>query len=148
MKIYDMLFLKSKVIRPANAREINVIYDPTGNSGKLSFFKFLFYKNSTLIGRIRYGNGGQLPTSVLNMGAKKIYLIDLTRTLEESLKAILSTIEKIKNGIISINIYGNSRTLLIEIPTVSINTNTLFDLSFLSKDRWRVFEITEKKDLK
>lgn len=53
--VYEMLFHKSGEILDGNDREIISLYDETGNTGKSSFFKYLYFHHSDEIGRITYG---------------------------------------------------------------------------------------------
>ena len=74
-----------------------------GNSGKSSFFKWLYLQNSDLIGRITFGSSSQLRSIITKLGPKKIYIIDL-----------LSAIEDLKTGFVINSMYGEGRTLIME----------------------------------
>jgi len=145
--IYNELFFKTGVIKPARDREIIALYDEKGNSGKSSFFKYLYYNHAEDIGRITYGTASQLRASLINIGRKKIYIIDLARSKSKNDNEIdlLSAIEDLKNGLVTSNMYGAGGTLLMDIPHIIISCNYIFDQSLLSADRWKIYSITNKK---
>ena len=41
--------------------------------------------------------------------------------------------------------YGNAANLLMEPPHIIVSSNFLFKMSSLSKDRWEILEIKNKK---
>jgi hypothetical protein len=142
-EVYKKLFHESGEIKTPDPRHIITLFDEEGNSGKSSFFKYLYFHHSDDIGRITYGTASQLRSSIINIGVKKIYIIDLTRSKSkhDSEIDLLSAIEDLKNGVVSSNMYGSGNTLLMDIPNIIISANYIFDQSLLSKDRWRIFSI-------
>ena len=144
--LYDMLFYKTGGIREANTREIITIYDEEGNSGKSSFFKYLYFNHPNEIGRITYGTASQLRTSLINIGSKPIYIIDLTRTKSTYDKPgdLVSALEDLKNGLVCGAMYGSGSTMLMKPPHIIISANYLFDQGLLSKDRWKILAIKGK----
>lgn len=146
-EIYDALFYKTGEIKPGTDREIIALYDEKGNSGKSSFFKYLFFNHPEDIGRITYGTASQLRASLLNIGRKKIYIIDLARSKSKNDSEIdlLSAIEDLKNGLVTSNMYGSGGTMLMDIPHILISSNYIFDQSLLSADRWKIYSIKNKK---
>jgi|694.fasta_scaffold90422_3 hypothetical protein len=148
-EIYEKLFFTSKTVRESDPRKIIALYDKEGNAGKSSFFKYLFYHHSDDIGRITYGTASQLRSSLINIGPKKIYIIDLTRAKGkyDSEIDLLSAIEDLKGGVVSTNMYGSGNTMLMSIPHIIVSSNYIFDQTLLSKDRWEIYSI-EKKELK
>ena len=79
-EVSSWFFTTTGEIKPARHREILAIFDESGNSGKSSFFKFLYYHRAKDIGRLSYGTSSQLATSLVNIGPKKLYIIDLARS--------------------------------------------------------------------
>jgi hypothetical protein len=148
--IYNILFHRSGRLKNANEREIIALYDEKGNCGKSSFFKYLYYHHSNEIGRITYGTASQLRTSISNMGPKKIYIMDLTRSKakNDSEVDLLSAVEDLKNGLITSSMYGEGKTMLMDIPHVIISSNYIFDITLVSEDRWKILSITEDKKTK
>lgn len=145
--LYNKLFFKTNEIREPDPREIITIYDRDGNSGKSSFFKYLFYKHPEEVGRVTYGTASQLRSSLTNIGPKKIYIIDLTRSKSTYDKPtdLISAIEDLKNGLVCTAMYGSGNTMLMNPPHIIISANYIFDLNLLSKDRWKIFSIKNKK---
>jgi hypothetical protein len=146
--IYEKLFFNTNTIRKPDGREIIALYDKDGNAGKSSFFKYLYYHHSDQIGRVTYGTSSQLRSALVNIGPKKIYIIDLTRAKgkHDNEVDLLSAIEDLKGGVVSTNMFGSGNTMLMDIPHIIISSNYIFDQSLLSKDRWQTYAI-EKKEL-
>ena len=145
--LYDKIFYKTGGVREADPRQIITIYDKEGYSGKSSFFKYLYFKYPNEIGRITYGTSSQLRSSLTNMGIKKIYIIDLTRSKSTYDKPddLISAIEDLKNGLVCNAMYGSGNTMLMNPPHIIISANYVFDPGSLSKDRWKIFSIENKK---
>ena len=133
-------------------RKIIFLYDPIGNSGKSSWFKYWLFKYPNDIGAISYGNTSQLKAAVVNIGPKKLFLIDLPRAKgrNDSEVELLSILEQIKNGaILGVNLYGSGESLLFSPPIVIVSSNYILRQDLLSKDRWESYKINSKtKDLK
>jgi hypothetical protein len=148
--IYKKVFDDDGEFKPAHPRHIISIVDKQGNSGKSSFFKWLFYTHPESIGRLGYGSASQLRSSAVNIGKKKFYLIDLTRSKgkEDRQEDLLSALEDIKGGFISNAMYGSGRTLMMEPPHIIVSSNYVLDYNLLSGDRWDGYEIDLKLKLK
>ena len=147
-ELYDELFYATGEVRPADNRKINFIYDPEGGVGKSIFVKFLYTKHPDIITKVSFGTASQLRSSLINMGnSKRIYFIDIPRSKEKysSDSDLLNAIEDLKNGFISSPMYGKDSSLLIEPPHIVIISNYLFEDTGLSKDRWVIREIKDKK---
>ena len=127
------------MIREPDPRKIVFIYDEKGNSGKSSFYKYLYYYHAEDMRRITYGTASQLRTSLINIGPKKIYLIDLTRSKEKQDEPLdlLSAIKDLKGGVVSSSMYmyGSGTTMLMDIPHIVVSSNYLFEFNSLSSDR-------------
>ena len=104
-----------------------------------------------MVGRISYGTASQLKSSMVNMGTKRIYIIDLARSLgkNDSQSDLLSAIEDLKSGLIINPMFGNGKILEMAPPHIILSANYLLDLNSLSADRWDAYELcdTNKKIL-
>lgn len=148
--IYDMIFFPNGSYREPHSRHIYSLVDTKGNSGKSSFFKWLFYNNPQTIGRIGYGSASQLRSSAVNMGNKNLYIVDLARSKskEDRQEDLLSVLEDLKSGLVTNAMYGSGKTLLIPPPHIIVSSNYILKYELLSADRWRVFEIDSNLKLK
>ena len=79
-KLYDLLFDKNGEFRKAKVREIIFIEDKYGNSGKSTFWKWLYIFHPREIGLLSEASGSQLKANIVKLGARKLYFIDLPRT--------------------------------------------------------------------
>lgn len=147
--IYNELFTEMDQIQQADPRKIISIIDKVGNTGKSSFFKYLYFNHPEDIGRISYGTASQLRSSLINIGPKKIYIIDLTRSRSQYDKQedLLSAVEDLKSGMVISSMYGQGRDLLMNPPHVIISSNYMFNLELMSMDRWKIYEINKKYEL-
>lgn len=112
-------------------------------------FKFMQFKFPNEIGRISYGNSGQLRASLVNIDPKPMYIIDLSRSKSKNDKEedLLSALEDLKNGVIISSFYGSGKQLLMLPPTIIVASNYVFDCDLLSKDRCSIYEIKGDKTL-
>jgi len=137
----DMLFEKnSNVLKKAKDREIILFRCPKGNSGKSSFLKNLYFRNTKEISFIGEGSINQISSGVVNGGSKKCFLIDLPRTRSEDLRGLMASVEQIKNGICSKSMYGSGEVLVMEVPWIIICSNYI-PLGSFSADRWKVYDL-------
>lgn len=147
-ELHQEIYYKTGEIKPANSRRIIFLYDEKGNSGKSTWFKYEFWKNPTQIGVLCFGTASQLRSSLVNMGdAKKIYLVDIPRSKEKNASDsdLLNAIESLKNGLVQSSMYGGNNILIMEPPHIIVSSNYLFEDTGLSKDRWVIFQIENKK---
>ena len=149
-EIYEKLYNNYDEIKKPDPRKIISIIDDKGNSGKSSFFKWLYFINPDQVGRITYGTASQLRSVTSNMGAKKIYIIDLARAKSKNDKEedLLSIIEDLKSGFVINVMYGNVKTLMMEPPHIIVSSNYELDYNYLSEGRWLIYKITKSKELK
>jgi len=113
-----------------------------------------FDNNLTLetsqIGTFSIGSSSQLKSVAYNMGPKKLYLIDLPRSLNKDLDLplLMDSLEMLKNGsILGVNMYGSGKSLLFEPPIIVGFSNYLLDFNSLSPDKWNNFKIDSKNKL-
>lgn len=81
------------------------------------------------------------------MHGKKVFLIDLPRTEDQSMNGLLNAVEMLKNGLINSSMYGKANVSLMDPPWVIIGGNTQLPMAGFTPDRWKVFEINDKKEL-
>jgi hypothetical protein len=145
-EIYEMFFDDNNKIKKPHDRKIHHIVCLSGNSGKSSFFKWIYFHNQEDIGRITYGTSSQIRTSLVNTGAKKLYIVDLARSKskQDSEQDLLAAIEDLKSGVVLTSMYGSSKKLLMNPPAILISSNYVFKETGLSEDRWCVYEIKSK----
>lgn len=148
--IYSMVFNENDSFKNPHPREIISLVDKKGNSGKSSFFKWLFFKHSTTIGRISYGTASQLRASSVNMGKKQLYIIDLSRSKgkEDREEDLLAVLEELKSGLVTNPMRGSGKTLIMEPPHIIVSSNYVLKYELLSEDRWKVYEIDTSNCLK
>lgn len=117
-------------------REVVVVIDEKGNTGKSTFAKWLVY----------YHNGWEIfdcETSKEMMGqvipgveeGKDLFIFDLTRAEGSTSRAMWSAVEMIKDGRAYDTRYHDKR-VYFKHPKVVVFTNQEPDKSYLSGDRW------------
>lgn len=144
--VYDKIFEdNSSNIKDPDDRTIIWIQDSQGNTGKSKFVKYCCFSNNTCT-KISFGSASQLRSGLISTGVKKVYFIDIPRTLgvDDSMNNILSAIEDLKNGFLTSNFYGNSSQLMMEPPHIIIFTNMECPQEKLSSDRWHIYNILQK----
>jgi hypothetical protein len=150
IKVHDRLFDINNNVKKPHSRHIISLTDLAGNSGKSSFFKYLMFKYPEEIGRLGYGSASQLRASLVKLGKKRIYIIDLPRTKakNDNLNDIFSVIEEAKSGVVLNVMYGSSDALLMDPPHIVLSGNFVPNFNLLSSDRWDASFVTKNKDLK
>ena len=149
-EIYSKIFYENNSFKKSDERKIISIIDKTGNCGKLSFFKWLFYNHVKDIGKIGYGTASQLRASITNIGVKKLYIVDLSRAKgrEDREEDLLAVLNETKSGFVTNAMYGSGITLMMNPPHIIVSSNYEMKYELLSEDRWEFFEILESKKLK
>jgi hypothetical protein len=148
-EIYDLVLDSNGDWKQPHQRHIISLIDKNGNSGKSSFFKWLYFYNTNTIGRLGYGSSSQLKSSIVSIGKKDLYIIDLARSKSknDSQQDLLSVVEDLKSGLVINAMYGAGKCLMISPPHLIICSNYLLDYKLLSADRWQVYEIKNNKHL-
>lgn len=134
-------------------RYIDLICDPEGCKGKSSIVSYCEYHDIAVKIPMMTGmNGKDCVQIVLQMylekgKGEKAYVIDFPRALrKDKLHEFYEAIETIKDGYLFDMRYGFTKRWM-EVPRIFIFTNELPDESLLSRDRWRVWNIDEEKDI-
>ena len=127
-------------------RVINLIYDQVGCCGKS-----LFSEHMESVGLAEEVPPFRLMDDIFQWVAsrpiKPCYIIDMPRGMKkDKLGDFYAGIEIIKNGVAYDKRY-NAKKIRFDRPRVFVFTNTLPDLSLMSKDRWIIQTINSKKEL-
>lgn len=142
-KVYEALFdVYKNTIKASDDRAIYWITDFVGNSGKSKFVKHVCFKHNDTC-KLPFGSASQIRSAAIAAGPRKIYFIDIPRTLgnDDSIESIVSAIEDIKNGFVVSAMYGKFMQLIFEPPHVVVFANTHCPRGLMSSDRWRTYII-------
>lgn len=128
-------------------RTVYWVTDTQGNSGKSKWCKWLAIRHPDFT-KLAFGSSAQLRESIIMLGPKKFYIIDIPRTLDktDSMNAVISAVEDVKNGYIVSAMYGKPTTLIMQPPHVLVFSNVYCNVNLLSEDRWRLLYINSLKD--
>lgn len=129
-----------------DTRTINVLYCPNGNIGK-----------SLLVGYCRAHKVGRalppvndhkdLLRMVCDLPTSNMYLFDMPRCMnKDRLYGFYSAVETIKDGYAYDDRYS-FREKVFDCPIIWIFTNTMPNTSLLSKDRWKIWGVTQNYEL-
>ncbi len=131
-----------------NDRQVIVIHDPIGGTGKSTLAKRMNYLAQANYLPLQHDAKNML-RAVSNLRSdgklRNTLFIDIPRAVDgNNLKELIIGIEAIKNGIISEDRYHFMQE---EIPDtkVVIMCNNLPDPNWLTADRWKAYTITENK---
>lgn len=129
-----------------DTRHINIIVDTKGNIGKSILVSWIrAYK----IGKkLVYSNDFRdIMRAVLCMGASKLYVVDIPRAIKkDKLFQLMGALEEIKNGYAYDDRY-EFKDIMFDCPNIWVFTNTIPDTELMSQDRWRYWEINDRKEL-
>lgn len=133
-------------LKTADDRTIVWVTDQQGCSGKSKLVKYMCSHNDNTA-KLGFGTANQLRSAVVTVGPKKLYIIDIPRTLgeDDSVNDILSVIEDIKNGFVVSSFYGTYTKLIFTPPHIVIFSNSRCPVNKLSGDRWKCYIILEKE---
>ncbi len=157
-------------------RKIHHVLDVHGSNQKSSFARYLMYNHANDVGMVNsFGTASQLNSSLVSMGARKMYIIDLPRSFSELVEKekkvskpgeedkfvtvsyrtwhknwpeMANVIEQLKNGMLLCTMYGKSDLLLMDPPTVIIFSNWPLENKpghRFSADRLEVMDLSSKK---
>lgn len=134
-------------VKSGDGRTIYSIVDMHGRKGKSSFIKWLCYRHPLKLGRLSYGTAAQLRSSIINLGTRQAYIVDLPRTRgrRDSLPDLLSAIEDLAGGFVTSPFRGASGQLMMEPPIIFVMSNFKLSYGLMSNDRWRIYEISEQQ---
>lgn len=127
-------------------RTINYIIDTRGNTGKSKFAKFMWFHHGALF--LPWGRTGDILNYVCKNKDCGIYFFDLSRSKPQDWAKddISAAVEQIKNGMI-VNLKYETSGVTFDPPHVWIFSNQPPNLSSVSRDRWKLWEITNSREL-
>lgn len=125
-------------------RTINLIYDEHGDMGKSLFLEYLEYlKIAKQIPPL--DNIQDICAMVMEYPNEDAYIMDLPRGIsKKDMSNMITGIECIKNGYVFDKRYGY-RELRMGRPQIFVFCNKLPNLTYLSKDRWKIWEMHSDK---
>lgn len=146
LDVEEMVHLKpwqDKLIKNLSTydkRSIDVIFNPSGNTGKSSLIRYMIIHHDAQI--LPFCNDYKdIMRMAYCVGAKKTYLIDMPRAInKEKLYQFWSGIETLKSGY-CYDDRNKFRSRLINRPRICVFTNSMPDLQLLSSDMWRLWSI-------
>lgn len=141
--VYDE---RREILRISDDRTIHWITDKFGCSGKSKLVKWLCVNLPDSISKISFGSANQLRSSLVGIGPRDVYFVDMPRTLgqEDNINNIITCLEDLKNGHIVSAMYGRSKTLLMDPPHVIVLSNKPCPLKTMTQDRWKIWQIESK----
>jgi hypothetical protein len=124
-------------------RQIIVVIDPVGNTGKTFFVQNYrrLYSNTTV--HMSNTRDTDMLYSAQHCAERRVVLVDLVRS--EARSICYSAIESLKNGSFVSSKY---RSCMVDgaPPHLVMFTNVELDYGALSADRWYIFRLTRNKD--
>lgn len=152
----DNLYTWQKVcynicMSPPDDRTVYHFLNRSGGLGKTQLFKFLAVNHSLEVALLpSVGSALQIMSSVIQMGNKSCYILDLPRSAfaratpaasQCAEYEMMHAIEKIKDGVVISAMYGKVQQLIMNHPNVIIFSNTDFDPKSLTVSRWKKFDM-------
>lgn len=126
-------------------RIVHLVVDPFGNNGKSLFVEWLEFRGFT-VELPGFNSSEDFLQAAMNLPEQKIYLVDLPRAMpKKHLNGLFTAIEKLKNGYMCDKRYHFKWKRLPYSPSICVFTNKMPKLRYLSKDRWRIWTIKNKK---
>jgi len=130
-----------------DSRTINVIIETEGNKGK----SFL----GTWVGIHRIGMSipplndyKDIMRVVMSRPVSKLYIIDMPRSIEQKkLAGLYGGLEELKSGHAWDDRYS-FKEIYFDSPSIWIFTNVEPNLSYLSRDRWKLWKIVDNELIK
>jgi len=147
--LIEVLFTKDETdIKTPDDRTIIWVTDPKGNTGKSKFVKYLCFNYPNCV-KVSFGTATQLRSALVSVGQKKLYFIDIPRTLgeDDSIKSLISALEDLKNGYVVSTMYGKHSALLMNPPSIVVFSNKHAPKDMMSNDRWITYIIDEDKHM-
>lgn len=146
--VYNIIFDDHGLYKEPDDRSVYYITDPKGGNGKSLLVKWICVNNHKCV-KLSFGSTQQLRSSIVGLGPRKCYFIDIPRTIgdEDSLKSVFSVIEELKLGFVSSNLYGQHAQLVQDPPHIIVFSNSKCPEKLLSADRWREYFISADKKL-
>jgi len=140
------LEVKDRCMTKPDNRTINLVVDTVGNTGKSAFTKHMAWKHGAVV--MGWARTGDLLYLVSQMSNKDVYIFDLSRSkpADWAKDDVSSAMEGIKNGMFMSTKY-ECKMVLMKCPHVWVFSNQLLNLSSMSADRWKIWEINGLREL-
>lgn len=136
------IFVESLVKEPCtDDRVIHWFYDLVGNKGKTAMTKYLCYHYGAMLVE---GKKKDILFGIQNAEDTDIFIFDFSRSIENYVS--YDAIESVKNGIFFSTKY-ESKMILRNSPHIIIFANFLPEEEKLSKDRWRIYDLSKSENL-
>lgn len=131
--------LKENLIKDDD-RCVDILIDKDGNNGKTLFSRYMqIFHNAQIMPMVN--DYKDLMRMAYSLREKKIFFIDMPRSIEKKkLKQLFGGIESLKGGYAYDDRY-TFKQALFDPPRVCVFTNVEPKLEYLTKDRWRLWEI-------
>jgi hypothetical protein len=139
----ELIFNKDLTMKDPDDRTILWIHDLMGNNGKSKLVKHVCYNYPEEACKLSFGSSTQLRSACITAGPKKLYFIDVPRTLgkDDDILDIISVIEDIKNGFLVSSMYGKHLQLMFDPPHIVVFANIFCPENALSGDRLKEYTI-------
>lgn len=148
-KQWQQMILDSADVR--DSRHINVVIDPVGNKGKSWLTGRAICMGFPMIPSC--GDAKELIATVCdilmstNNREPKLIILDLPRSLNKKrLHSMFHAVEVIKNGIVYDMRYSYKQWRY-HSPQIWVMTNEKIDTSYMSHDRWNIWNFDENENL-
>jgi len=125
-----------------DSRTIRWIYEPTGNVGKSFLAKYLACREGTIISSGKANDIFNQVNTALESGVlPKVVILDVPRVVADYVS--YQALEKLKDGCLYSGKYEGGVCIFPEVHVIAFS-NQKPDLSKMSKDRWKLYEIKEE----
>lgn len=133
-------------VQDFDMRTIHMVVCKKGGEGKTMFSEMMEYKD--LAFEVPpFTSMEDIMQCVMGVPPYKTYLIDMPRAMPKSrLAGFFAGIESLKNGVMYDKRY-HFKKRRIDRPNIIVFSNKLPKLQYLSRDRWRLWTITQDKRL-
>jgi len=139
----ELIFNNDLTLKDPDDRTILWIHDLMGNNGKSKLVKHICYNYPEEACKLSFGSSTQLRSACITAGPKKLYFIDVPRTLgkDDDINDLISVIEDIKNGFIVSSMYGKHLQMMFDPPHIVVFANVFCPPNALSSDRLEEYTI-------
>ncbi len=141
-KLYPWQEKVLKISKIWDTRTVNIIIDTKTNIGKTTLKTYI---RCHRLGRIIpfCNNYKDILRMVCDMPTSTFYIIDMPKTIDkEKIGNLFSAIETIKDGYAYDDRYKFTEKIF-DCPNIFVFTNEVPDETYLSKDRWKLWEIID-----
>lgn len=132
------------IAQPAHKRHVHWIWSDSGNTGKSTFCKHLCLKHGAIVLGGKFSDAQYAIAKMVNEQFKQpnIIVFDIPRSQGNKMSYV--AIENIKNGCFFSSKY-EAQMVMYDPPHIFCFANEYPCMEKLSKDRWKIVDIDEKK---